>query len=89
MIFCPFSWARAWPKKYQLEDGKVRLPFTALKGVGEAAAVALENATIHGQEYISMEELQSATGVSSAVMEALAAAGALGDMPATSQVSFF
>ena len=87
--FLPIQLGKSMAKKYQLEDGKVRLPFTALKGVGEAAAVALENATIHGQEYISMEELQSATGVSSAVMEALAAAGALGDMPATSQVSFF
>ncbi len=87
--FLPIQLGKSMAKKHQLEDGKVRLPFTALKGVGEAAAVALENATIHGQEYISMEELQSATGVSSAVMEALAAAGALGDMPATSQVSFF
>ena len=87
--FLPIELGKSMASKYQVEDGKVRLPFTALKGVGEAAAVALENATIHGQEYLSMEELQGATGVSSAVMDALSMAGALGDMPATSQVSFF
>ena len=75
--------------KYVVEDGKVRLPFTALKGVGETAAIALEKATIDGQEYISIEELQQASGVSSAIMEKLRDAGALGSLPDTSQVSFF
>ena len=57
--------------------------------MGESAAVALERATINGQEYLSIEELQQATGVSSAVMENLKNVGALGGLPDTSQVSFF
>ena len=87
--FLPIRLGKSRANRYQVEDGKVRLPFTALKGVGEAAAIALEEATINGQDYISIEELQQASGVSSAVMETLRVVGALGDLPETSQVSFF
>ena len=87
--FLPIQLGKSRATQYVVEDGKVRLPFTSLKGVGESAAVALERATIHGQEYLSIEELQQATGVSSAVMENLKNVGALGGLPDTSQVSFF
>ena len=87
--FLPIELGKSYASKYIVEDGKVRLPFTALKGVGETAAIALEKATIQGQEYISIEELQQASGVSSAIMEKLRDVGALGNLPDTSQVSFF
>ena len=87
--FLPIQMGKSRANQYVLEDDKVRLPFTALKGVGEAAAFALEKATIDGQEYISIEELQQASGVSGAVMENLKSVGALGSLPETSQVSFF
>lgn len=87
--FLPIELGKSRASKYVVEDGKVRLPFSALKGVGESAAVALERATINGQEYLSIEELQQATGVSSTVMENLKNVGALGGLPDTSQVSFF
>ena len=53
--FLPIELGKSYASKYVVEDGKVRLPFTAIRGLGEAAAVALEQATIHGQEYISVE----------------------------------
>ena len=52
-------------------------------------ATALEEATMSGEQYISAEELQTACGASSTVMDLLAEIGALGDLPKTSQVSFF
>ena len=64
--------------KYVVEDGKVRLPFTAIRGLGDAAAAALEQATMHGQEYISVEELQQASGVAQSVFDKLRAVGAFG-----------
>jgi len=87
--FLPIELGKSRASRYLLEDGRVRLPFAALKGVGQAAADALEKATFAGQQYLSAEELQQQSGVSSAVMESLRAVGALGDLPETSQVSFF
>ena len=87
--FLPIELGKSRGNKYIVEDGKVRLPFCALKGVGGTAAASLERATINGQEYISVEELQQATGVTSAVLESLRSAGVLADLPESSQVSFF
>ena len=56
---------------------------------GGAAAEALERVTIHGEEYISVEELQQASGVGSSILDRLRQVGALGDLPESSQVSFF
>ena len=61
--FLPIELGKSRGSKYVVEDGKVRLPFCSLKGLGGAAADALENATLHGQEYLSIEELQQASGV--------------------------
>ena len=86
---CPIELGKSYASKYVVEDGKVRLPFTAIRGLGEAAAVALEQATIHGQEYISVEELQQASGVAQSVFDKLHEVGALGNLPETSQVDLF
>ncbi len=85
--FLPIELGKSYASKYVVEDGKVRLPFTAIRGLGDAAAVALEQATIHGQEYISVEELQQASGVAQSVFDKLRAVGALGNLPETSQVT--
>ncbi len=87
--FLPIELGKSYASKYVVEDGKVRLPFTAIRGLGEAAAVALEQATIHGQEYISVEELQQASGVAQSVFDKLHEVGALGNLPEASQVDLF
>ena len=74
--FLPIELGKSYASKYVVEDGKVRLPFTAIRGLGDAAAVALEQATMHGQEYISVEELQQASGVAQSVFDKLRAVGA-------------
>ena len=72
-----------------VEDDKVRLPFSALKGLGDAAADALERATIDGQEYLSVEELRAGIRRGPSILDRLRQVGALGDLPESSQVSFF
>lgn len=74
--------------KYLVEDGKIRLPFSSLGGIGENAAKCLADAGKKGQ-YISIEDLQNRASASKSIVEALEEIGALDGIPKTSQISFF
>jgi DNA polymerase-3 subunit alpha (Gram-positive type) len=86
--FLPVDLYRSHATKYQLEDGKIRLPFTSLKGLGESAAVGLQQSAALG-DYISCDDLIERAGVSKAVVETLREAGALGGLPESSQMMLF
>ena len=83
----PIDIYKSTANRYVIEDGKIRLPYSSLKGVGEAAAEQLEAACENGTDFISVEDFQKSSGVSSAVIESLYNAGALGDMPKENQIS--
>ncbi len=75
--------------QFLVEDGKIRLPFSSLGGVGGAAAASLEEARESGGEYISIDDLQSRAKISSAVVDVLRSVGSLAGLPESSQTTLF
>ena len=75
-------------KRFEKEDGKLRIPFSVLKGVGENAAKALTTAIKKGN-YLTAEDLLSEPGINQSLLDLLDSYGALGDIPKTRQISFF
>lgn len=74
--------------KFLVEDGKIRLPFSSLPGVGENVAKGLQNAGKNGK-YISVDEISTRSGASKTIVELMGEIGMLEGIPKSSQLSFF
>ena len=71
-------------------EKQLRVPFVAVSGLGETAALDLARAREGGRQFVSVEELAAACPkVSSAHIEVLKKLGAFGDMPEESQMTLF
>ncbi len=70
------------------EDGAIRLPFSSIAGLGDAAAASIIEAVRDG-EFISRDDLRMRAGLSSGVMKLLEDNGVLAGMPETNQLTFF
>ncbi len=75
-------------RRFLIEDGKIRLPFCSLSGIGESAAESLSDVGKTTQ-YLSIEEMIQKTKVNKAVIEILRECGALDGIPESSQMSLF
>ena len=74
--------------KFVPENGKMRLPFGALSGVGEKAAYSIYDAATRGN-FVSREDFALEAGVSKTIIQNLADLGAMADLPDTNQISLF
>ena len=83
--FLPADLYKSDVKDFTMEDGCLRVPFTAIGGLGEAAAQGIVDA--RSQPFLSVEDLKNRGHVSSAVVELLRAAGALEGLKDTNQVT--
>ena len=87
--FAPISIYESHATKFLIKDGKLLPPFVAISGLGESAAWDIMEGR-KGKEFLSIEEFAAACPkVSKTHIQMLKEAGAFGDLPDTSQVSFF
>ncbi len=84
----PIDIKKSHAVKYLPENGKMRLPFVALSGLGEKAAGSVYETAQKGN-YVSREDFAIEAGVSKTVISNLAELGAMGDLPDTNQISMF
>ena len=86
--FLPVDIHKSHATKYLPENGKIRLPFSSLPGLGGTAAENIMNAMKSGDIY-SIDELRNRAKVSKSVLELLEKNGALKGMSKTNQMSMF
>lgn len=86
--FLPVDLKKSHYKIYRCEDGKIRIPFSAIKGCGETAAKSLYDAVQDG-DYSSCEDIMNKAKVSKTLMQTLKEMGALEGIPETNQLTFF
>ncbi|MDR0862157.1 MAG: PolC-type DNA polymerase III [Oscillospiraceae bacterium] len=87
--FANIDLTRSDPIKFEI-TGETELtpPLIAVSGLGETAAYSI--ALNRGREFVSIEEFEAAcTKVSKSHIEQLKSLGAFGDLPDSSQLSFF
>lgn len=86
--FLPVDIKKSHATIYRVEDGKIRLPFNCIDGVGETAADALYK-SVQNVEFYSIEDFMARTKTSKGLVETLENMGAFGDIPRSNQITFF
>ncbi|MBR6807789.1 MAG: PolC-type DNA polymerase III [Clostridia bacterium] len=86
--FLPVDFHKSTAHSYVPEDGKIRLPFDSLPGVGSAAAESIVEAR-ERCEIFSIDDLKRESGMSKSVQEILERNGVLKSLSKTNQLTLF
>ncbi len=86
--FLPVNIEKSDARAFLPENGAIRMPFSALSGVGENAAESIIKAR-EEEPFFSVEDLQIRAGLNKSVVETLRLAGVLDGVNETDQLSFF
>ena len=86
--FLPVDLYKSDIRKFVIENGNLRCPFTSLGGLGESAAIAIHEARKAGP-FVSIEDLRTRAHIGQGVIDLLQAHGSLAGMSETSQMSLF
>ncbi|MCC8016535.1 MAG: PolC-type DNA polymerase III, partial [Clostridiales bacterium] len=88
--FLPVDLYKSDWRVYKIENGKIRLPFSAIDGIGENAAKQISAAVNDGTgDFISCDDLMTRAHIGQSVVDSLRECGALGDLPDSNQISLF
>lgn len=86
--FLPVDLKKSHARKFLPENGRIRLPFASLPGLGETAADNIMKYREEGEIY-SVEALKREAGISKTVIEILERNGVLKGLNATNQLTLF
>ena len=86
--FLPVNIIKSDASAFVPEDGKIRMPFSALGGLGENAAANIVAARAE-EPFFSVEDLQIRAKLSKSVIDILRKCGALEGLDETDQLTFF
>jgi DNA polymerase-3 subunit alpha (Gram-positive type) len=86
--FLPVSLQESEVVKYKIENGKIRLPFISVKGVGRTAAEELYKVSRQNTA-TSIDEFATLASVSRPVIDSLKEMRVFGNMPENSQITLF
>lgn len=87
--FLPVDIYKSHLYKYECEDGKLRLPLIALKGLGEKNAQKIVEARQGGYRFATIDDFIEKTGTPKSVIAILKEQGAFGNIPQSAQMSLF
>jgi len=75
-------------KLFLPENGKIRLPFISISGLGESAALNIAE-TVKKESIFSVEEFKEKSGIGKGVLETLRNNGVLDSLPESNQLTMF
>ncbi len=84
----PIDIEKSHAMKFLPENGKMRLPFITIPGLGESAAMSIAEAVKKGGIY-SVEDFKEKSGIGKGVLETLRENGVLSSLPESNQLSMF
>lgn len=87
--FLPIDFYKSDARKYVVEDGKIRLPFNSISGVGDNAAEEIVKAAHREGGYMSKDELTMFGGLGKSTVATLTDLHVLDFLPDSNQISFF
>ena len=86
--FLPVDLMKSDFKAFLPENGKIRMPFNSLPGLGDTAAEKIVEAR-SGEEIFSVQQLREKAGISKSIIELLRRNGVLDGLTETNQLSLF
>ena len=86
--FVPVDLYKAISKMYQMVEGKLMPSFACFVGIGDKAAVGVDEGVKDGP-YLSLDDFRQRTKVSKTVIDLMSELGLFGNLPKSNQLSLF